>query len=78
MNYMKHIVIADDERLQCEMLNQILKQKDPEIIVYMAANGQEAYEYLQKNQADVLVTDIQMPVMDGIELIRGCQKNGRR
>lgn len=70
MNYMKHIVIADDERLQCEMLNQILKQKDPEIIVYMAANGQEAYEYLQKNQADVLVTDIQMPVMDGIELIR--------
>lgn len=30
MNYMKHIVIADDERLQCEMLNQILKQKDPE------------------------------------------------
>ena len=38
MNYMKHIVIADDERLQCEMLNQILKQKDPEITVYMAAN----------------------------------------
>ena len=51
MNYMKHIVIADDERLQCEMLNQILKQKDPEIIVYMAANGQEAYEYLQKNHS---------------------------
>ena len=49
MNYMKHIVIADDERLQCEMLNQILKQKDPEIIVYMAANGQEAYEYLQRD-----------------------------
>ncbi|MCI6005661.1 MAG: response regulator [Blautia sp.] len=70
MNCIKSIVVADDEPLQCEMLGQILNKIVPEAVVYTAKNGKEAYDFLENRQVDVLITDIRMPVMDGIELIR--------
>lgn len=70
MNYIKSIVVADDESMQCEILCQILSSMMPEAKVYSANNGLEAYEYMREHPVDVLITDIQMPVMDGMELIQ--------
>lgn len=70
MNYIKSIVVADDESMQCEILCQILSSMMPEAKVYSANNGMEAYEYMREYPVDVLITDIQMPVMDGMELIK--------
>ena len=39
--------------------------------------GEEAYGFLQKEKIDVLVTDLTMPVMDGIELIRKIREENR-
>lgn len=70
MNYIKNIVVADDESIQCEILCQILSDMIPEAVVHSAKNGMEAYQYIQQHAVDVLITDILMPVMDGMELIQ--------
>lgn len=70
MDYIKSVIIVDDEPLQCEILCQVLQKNTPKIKIYSATNGQEAYEYMRGHKVDVLVTDIQMPVMNGIELTR--------
>jgi len=45
-----------------EMLNLFFKD------VYLAKNGLEAYELFLENSPDLIITDIKMPIMDGIEL----------
>ena len=39
-------------------------------IAWEAESGQEALDLLGENEADILITDIKMPVMDGLELVR--------
>ena len=67
----KILVVEDDEALN-QMLNLVLQdighQVDP------AYNGIEASELLSKNSYDLLVTDIFMPSMNGIELVKHCQR----
>lgn len=40
-----------------------------------ASNGTEAFEYIQTYQPKIVITDIKMPIMDGLELIRLCKEN---
>ena len=42
-----------------------------------AANGRDALEYLKEHTADILLTDVKMPFMDGIQLIEECKKDDR-
>lgn len=46
--------------------------------IYVAYNGQEALELLQehKNEIDIIITDLIMPVLDGIEMLEQIRKNG--
>ncbi len=64
------VVIAEDEH----RIREHLEKKIPEtnrrfIIAGAAANGKTALELVKKTLPDLLVTDIKMPVMDGLELI---------
>ena len=63
----KKILVCDDEEGVRESLNLIL-ENDYE--VSFATNGQEAIEYIRKNPADLVILDIKMPRMDGIEALR--------
>src|SRR5690606_38841933 len=61
------LIIVDDDELVCRSLQIILgKEQDIEIID-IAGNGEEALELCQNIVPDVVLMDIQMPVMDGIE-----------
>lgn len=61
------LLIVDDDPLVCQSLQLLLgKEKDLEV-ANIAANGQEAIELCLKEQPDLILMDIQMPVMDGIE-----------
>ncbi len=45
--------------------------------IYIASDGVEALELYQKNKPDLIITDIKMPNMDGIELIKKIRKNDK-
>jgi two-component system, response regulator YesN len=68
---MLKVVIVDDERLVREGIKIILmEERLPVEVTGEARNGQEALELICKNVPDIVITDIRMPAMDGISLIK--------
>ena len=66
------VVIAEDDVLVGEMVRGIL-EAGGYVVVGIAANGRRAIEMTQELKPDLLLTDIQMPDMDGIEAARNIQ-----
>lgn len=65
---MKHtIVIADDEKNTREGLRWALERKD--LAILLAADGEEAIEIIRSQNVDILLTDLKMPKIDGLELL---------
>jgi len=71
---MVEMLVVDDE----PRLLRVLRLGLPEhgFNVLTASNGQEALKFLFDKQIDVVVTDIRMPVMDGVELIYEMERLG--
>jgi two-component system response regulator (stage 0 sporulation protein F) len=65
---MKKILVADDEMAIRLLYSEELKEEGYE--VYTAANGREALEIIDKVPLDLVILDIKMPEMDGIEALR--------
>lgn len=63
----EHILVVDDEAYLCEVARDILTNLG--YTVYIASNGQEGVEFYKTRQAsiDLVLLDINMPVMSGIE-----------
>ena len=66
---MYRILIADDEKIERAGIRFLLDQMGQEFEIFEAVNGKEALEWLEQNQADILITDVKMPFMNGIELL---------
>lgn len=65
------IVLADDEKLIRAGLKKILMENlDIPLDIIEAKNGQEALELCKEKHPALLITDIRMPVMDGVELMK--------
>jgi two-component system NarL family response regulator len=62
-----HVLIADDHRLFAEALEAILAGDDRITVVGHASDGSEAVRLATQLKPDVVLMDISMPVMDGIE-----------
>lgn len=60
------VLIVDDQRLIREGISSLLEIQDGIIVVGTAVNGQEAITKAKDLQADVVLMDVRMPVMDGI------------
>jgi DNA-binding NarL/FixJ family response regulator len=64
------VVLADDQRLVRESLSTLLALLDGIELVGNAADGQEVLELVGRKHPDVVLMDIRMPRLDGIEAIR--------
>lgn len=69
------VMIADDHSLIREGLRQLLEFDGSIEVVGEAANGAECLEKLNKYDPEVLLLDINMPVMNGIEVLKKMKKN---
>ncbi len=69
-SHMKILIVDDELLVRIGVKSSIDWAKHGMEIVGEASNGQEALEKIRKNKPDVLILDIKMPVMDGIELLQ--------
>lgn len=68
-----HILIVDDEQHIQDMLSRNFRFEGYD--VKTAGNGEEALEILRNHRIEVVISDIRMPVMDGIELLKRIHKD---
>jgi two-component system, NarL family, response regulator NreC len=67
------VVMADDHEIFRDGFRLILNNVNHIELVAAASDGLELIELVEKHQPDVVITDIKMPVMDGIEATRNIQ-----
>jgi len=69
------ILLVEDNELNIEIARELLKEKGA--IIEVARNGKEAIEMFKKNQYDLILMDIMMPVMTGIEASKEIRKTDK-
>jgi two-component system response regulator DegU len=65
-----HVAIADDHAMVRQGLKQILELEDDIEVIAQASNGEEALDIARKEQPDVILMDINMPGMNGLQAIK--------
>lgn len=66
----RNFLIVEDEPAARIMIKKVLQESDIELgEIYEAENGEKGILALEKYQVDVMLVDIYMPVMDGIEML---------
>jgi two-component system LytT family response regulator len=71
MNPMKRsVLIVDDEPLARRVIVQLLQHQDDLEVVGECCNGKEAVEFIREKKPHLVFLDIQMPVMNGIDVVR--------
>ncbi len=63
----KKILLVEDHKMFRDGIRAIIEQTDKYEIAGESANGISALEFLESNEVDLILMDIKMPVMDGIE-----------
>lgn len=72
---MYRMLVVDDEKTERECVRFLIEQSGLPLEVSEAGDGREALMQLKETDgADILFTDVQMPLMDGLELIREAEK----
>jgi DNA-binding NtrC family response regulator len=66
------ILVVDDEMIVCESCKRILEEEGYE--VETALSGKEAFEKMKANPFDIVITDLKMPGVDGMEVLRTFRK----
>ena len=72
---MSKILIVEDEESIRRVLKKILSEEDKSHEIAEAENGIEALNFIKKNQLDLIISDIKMPKVDGIEVLAYVKEN---
>lgn len=71
---MIRIALADDHKLFAKGIEGLIEEHEGFEVVGVFPNGKELLEFLTDHEADVVLTDLNMPIVDGFGVIRHCQK----
>ncbi len=63
------VLIADDQQIACEVLKRLLRTEQDVELVATCSSGAEALESIKKLDPDLVFMDVQMPGMDGFEVL---------
>jgi DNA-binding NarL/FixJ family response regulator len=69
------VVLADDHVLVRDGIKALLEDQKGITVIDEASNGIEALEVINQNKPDILIVDIRMPEMNGIEVVREMSKS---
>ena len=66
------ILVVDDERSMRELLAIVLRREGYEVM--LAENGRAAIDFIEREPIDLLISDIKMPDLSGVEVLRAAKK----
>jgi len=69
------ILVVDDSLTMRKVLSRLLERENYKVL--LAKDGMDALQVLQENLPDIIITDIEMPRMDGFELVRNIKGDDR-
>ncbi len=75
-SHAERLLLVDDEEAIRAIVPRMLRRKDPTVDVETASDGQEALEKIRHNRPAILITDIVMPHLSGIDLLKALRTEG--
>lgn len=72
---MIRIALADDHKLFAKGLEGLIEEHEGFLVTGLFPNGKELLEYLDKEVVDIVLTDLNMPVIDGFGVLSHCKKH---
>ena len=76
---MRKVMLVEDEELILMGINSIIDWESLDMeVVHLAHNGREALQMVRQEPVDIIVSDINMPVMDGLEFLQELRKEDER
>ena len=69
------VLIVDDEKLERNGVKFLLKREKEEFHIIEAVNGKDAVGILASNHVDILLSDVKMPYMNGLDLAGHVKEN---
>lgn len=64
------ILIVEDDKAARDILGIMISKKFPDIALYFAENGRTGVDTFKEHAPEIVITDVNMPVMDGIQMAR--------
>ncbi|MAA79139.1 MAG: hypothetical protein CL916_07745, partial [Deltaproteobacteria bacterium] len=75
---MTSVLIIDDSAFTCKVLRRIISKYSQFSIVAEARNGYEGLKKIQEHQPEIVILDVEMPLMTGLELLKEVKKQQYR
>lgn len=72
---MIRIALADDHKLFAKGLEGLIEEHEGFLVTGLFPNGKELLEFLDTEEVDIVLTDLNMPIIDGFGVIRHCKKH---
>lgn len=74
LGFKPRILIAEDNEISLKLLKEIFAKQLPSADVFTAEDGRQALQSFKKHNPDIILMDVQMPIMDGISATKEIRK----